>query len=158
MNNDGLQGLDASAAQERASADRELSAEEILRSAVEEFIARYPAALEVIEDIAAELKADSELCSSPYCLECALGRVLGRIYRSPEQLMQDSEFKDRYVIPDSGVREAIIDAYLKQVRAARPPKVMGDKGFIAVAPPVRAGSLSEAGRLFERMLKDRRIK
>ncbi len=55
MNIDGLQGLDASAAQERASADRELSAEEILRSAVEEFIARYPAALEVIEDIAAEL-------------------------------------------------------------------------------------------------------
>ncbi|MDE6551009.1 MAG: hypothetical protein K2M44_05890 [Clostridia bacterium] len=134
------------------------SAEEILRRAVEEFLDRYPAAVEVIGDIAKELKRDKSLCSSPYCLECAMGRVLGRIYRTPAQLMEDSEFRERYVLPDKAVREAIIDAYLQEVRAARPPKVMGDKGFIAVAPSVKAGSLGEAGQLLERMLKDRRIK
>ncbi|MDE5617977.1 MAG: hypothetical protein K2I79_00635 [Clostridia bacterium] len=127
-----------------------------LEEKLEKFMVSYPAAIAIAKEIAEEVQKDKELISSPYCLECAMGRALARLYRTPQQLIGDKEFREKYVMRDEEIKKAIIDAYVQDIRNAAPPNAMCGKVFIAAAGTSKPESLSDAGKLFERMLKNRR--
>ena len=78
-------------------------------------------------------------------------RVLAAKFRTPEQLMSDGQFLNDYVLTSTAVKAAVVDGYLKGLRAGQPPVVMRDGGQFGVAPRIVPKSIEEAGGLF---LKD----
>lgn len=121
------------------------------KEAVDKFFSEIPAAKPFAKEMAKELISHPELRAERGCLEKALVRVLASSYRTPEQLMRDGQFLKDHVLTSTAVKAAVIDGYLKGLRAGLPPVVMRDEGQFGVAPRKTPKSIEEAGELF---LKD----
>ena len=124
---------------------------------VRAFLRAYPAALSLKERILAEIAADPRLGEQPDCLEIAMGRTLGRDYLPREALLKDEGFVRDFVMKDEGIKRRIIEEYLTALSGSMPPALIGGKGRMAALPPEKPASVSAAGQIFERMLKNRRI-
>lgn len=125
---------------------------------VADFVERYPIAREYAAEISEVLKEDPELAKQSGCLEVALGRAVAKHYRTPESMMEDGEFLDRYVLSNGKVRDKVIEDYLRELSPlGDAPKTIPHGGSAAIIPPSRARSIEEAGAMMEKMLKDRRI-
>ncbi len=120
---------------------------------VEEFFNQTPAAKPFAKDIAKELIAHPELKSRDGCLDTALTRVLVEKYRSPEQLLLDGEFLNKYVLSSPAVKKAVVESYLRDLEAGIPPVVLCDGGEINIAPSSKPKTVSEAGALFYKQQK-----
>ena len=118
---------------------------------MDKFFSEIPAAKPFAKEMAKELISHPELRAERGCLEKALVRVLASSYRTPEQLMRDGQFLKDHVLTSTAVKAAVIDGYLKGLRAGLPPVVMRDGGQFGVAPRKTPKSIEEAGELF---LKD----
>ena len=130
---------------------------EVFSERVRKFLADYPAARLLKEEILRELRADPAIEQSPYCLEIALGRAAGRAYRSAREIAADEEFIREYVLSNEDIKGRIISEYLSQVAGGMPPAVIAAGGKMTALPPERPTSVAAAGKILERMLKERRI-
>ena len=130
---------------------------EVFSERVRKFLADYPAARLLKGEILRELRADPAIEQSPYCLEIALGRVAGRAYRSAREIAADEEFIREYVLSNEDIKGRIISEYLSQVAGGMPPAVIAAGGKMTALPPERPTSVAAAGKILERMLKERRI-
>lgn len=142
--------------QRLAEAERRLAAaaqpcaptEEEWKNAVDKFFADTPAAKPFAKDMAKEIMRHPDLKNDGNCLHNALVRVLAAKFRTPEQLMSDGQFLNDYVLTSTAVKAAVVDGYLKGLRAGQPPVVMRDGGQFGVAPRIVPKSIEEAGGLF----------
>lgn len=131
--------------------------EEIIFRRVRRFLRNYPAARYLKDKILAQLEKDPALERTPYCLEIALGRAAGGEYLPPDVMVREENFIRDYIMKDADIKGRIIEEYLSSVADNMPPAVMAASGKMAALPPSRPTSVNAAGKLFERMLKDRRI-
>lgn len=143
--------------QEKPVEEESLPQGEIISRRVRRFLAKYPAARLLKEGILAEIQADPAIEASPYCLEIALGRAAGKAYRSAGQYAADEEFIRDYILTDKNIKGRIIEEYLSAVAGGKPPAIMASSGKMTASAPEKPASVSAAGRILERMLKERRI-
>ena len=143
--------------QEKPVEEESLPQGEIISRRVRRFLAEYPAARLLKEGILAEIQADPAIEASPYCLEIALGRAAGKAYRSAGQYAADEEFIRDYILTDKNIKGRIIEEYLSAVAGGKPPAIMASSGKMTASAPEKPASVSAAGRILERMLKERRI-
>lgn len=122
--------------------------EDSFKVAVDKFFENTPSAKPFARDIARKIIESPELKQDKNCLNIALMQVLIDKFRTPEQLMQDGQFLNDYVLQSSKVKDAIISTYLKDIREGQPPKTLSADGLQCVAPSRKIRSIEEAGRLF----------
>lgn len=124
---------------------------------VRAFFARYPSAAWLKDKMREEFALDPSLGAQPHCLEIALGRVAGKSYVAPEVLMGEEDFVRDFVMKNERVRARMIEDYLTGIAGNMPPAIIKAHGKMTAVAPTKPASVSEAGRLIERMLKERRI-
>lgn len=122
--------------------------ENSFKVAVDKFFEDTPSAKPFARDIARKILDKPELKQDKNCLNIALMQVLIDKFRTPEQLMQDGQFLNDFVLSSSKVKDAVISAYLKDIRDGQPPKTLSADGLQCVAPSRKIRSIEEAGRLF----------
>lgn len=138
-----LSKLEAQASEENCDFD-----EESFKVAVDKFFENTPSAKPFAKDIAAKILQNPSLKQDKNCLSVALVQVLIDKFKTPEQLMQDGQFLDEYVLSSSKVKDAVISAYLKGIREGQPPRTLSGDGLQCVAPSRKITSIEEAGRMF----------
>jgi hypothetical protein len=119
---------------------------------VDSFMSAHPEAMPFKGEIA-KLIIDGDLKNNPNCLELALSKVLVKNYKAPSQLISDSEFLEGYVFANEGIKNRIINDYLKRVADVRSPKIIGGGGQSMVTPPSKPKSFSEAGQMWQKQFK-----
>lgn len=119
------------------------------KAKVDKFFDETPDAKQFAREIAGEISKDASLRSRSDCLEVALTRVLLSRYRTPRDLATDEEFLKEHILGSDFVKKAVIDGYMKDLRAGKPPVLISKAGQNTVAPRNKPQSIQEAGRLFQ---------
>lgn len=119
------------------------------KAKVDKFFDETPDAKQFAREIAGEISKDTSLRSRSDCLEVALTRVLLSQYRAPRDLATDEEFLKEHILGSDFVKKAVIDGYMKDLRAGKPPVLINKAGQNTVAPRNKPQSIQEAGRLFQ---------
>lgn len=119
------------------------------KAKVDKFFDETPDAKQFAREIAGEISKDTSLRSRSDCLEVALTRVLLSRYRTPRDLATDEEFLKEHILGSDFVKKAVIDGYMKDLRAGKPPVLINKAGQNTVAPRNKPQSIQEAGRLFQ---------
>lgn len=122
--------------------------EEQWKNAVDKFFENTPSAKGFAREIAQTLIDEPELKRDKNCLSIALTRVLANSFRTPQELMSDGQFLDKYVLSSPVVRDKIISQYLDELRRGQPPVMLVDNGMQCVAPTIKPKSIEEAGIMF----------
>ncbi|MDE5600978.1 MAG: hypothetical protein K2J16_00585 [Clostridia bacterium] len=125
-----------------------MMSDEEWKSAVDKFFTEIPAAKAFAKDIANMLIANPQMREDRNCLNSALVAVLADKFRTPEQLLNDGQFLNDYVLCSEKVRNAVISQYLDDVRRGMPPHTMREGGLQCVAPKVKPRTVEEAGIMF----------
>ena len=131
-----------------ADGENQVFDDESFKVAADKFFENTPSAKPFAKDIALKIIEKPELKKDKNCLSVALMQVLIDKFRTPEQLMQDGQFLNDYVLSSSKVKDAIIGAYLKDIRDGQPPATLSGDGLQCVAPSKKIRSIEEAGRMF----------
>jgi len=138
---------------ELEKATQPVNTQEQWKSAVDKFFNEIPSAKPFAKDMAGVLIRNPELQEDANCLGIAFVRVLADKFRTPEQLIEDGQFLNEYVLNSQRVKDAVIAQYLQDIRSDIPPRTMRDGGLQCVAPGVKPKTIQEAGFMF---LKDNR--
>ncbi|MEG2413791.1 MAG: hypothetical protein RSB61_03980, partial [Clostridia bacterium] len=124
---------------------------------VREFVEKYPLAKSFVTDIGKELLTDQTLACQPLCLELALNRVLTRAYIAPADIINNQEFREKFVFDNKEIQSIIVNNYLENLEKSKPPKAITSRGQITLTPPDKPRSIEEAGKIMTKMLQNRRI-
>lgn len=124
------------------------ASEEEWKNAVDKFFERTPSAKPFAKDIANEIISNPQLKNDRNCLNIALTSVLLSKFKTPEELMNDGQFLDNYVLCSDKVKDAVIAGYLNGLRNSAPPMTLSNGGLQCVAPARKIKSIEEAGILF----------
>jgi len=133
---------------ELESGRRAAVSEEDWKTAVDKFFKEIPSAKAFAKDIANEIVKNPDLREDANCLNIALMKVLSDKFRTPEQLMNDGQFLNDYVLNSEKVRDAVIAKYLDGVRQGEPPLTIRGGGLQCAAPKVKPKTIEEAGFMF----------
>lgn len=130
-----------------ASENCELS-EEKWKEAADKFFEKTPTAKPFVREIASKIMEEPSLKKDANCFNVALTKVLLDKFRTPEQLMQDGQFLNDYVLSSDKVKSAVIEEYLRTLRAGQPPKTLADDGLACVSLARKPKTVEEAGIMF----------
>lgn len=130
-----------------ASENCELS-EEKWKEAAYKFFEKTPTAKPFAREIASKIMEEPSLKNDKDCFNVALTKVLLDKFRTPEQLMQDGQFLNDYVLSSDKVKSAVIEEYLRTLRAGQPPKTLADDGLACVSLARKPKTVEEAGIMF----------
>lgn len=130
-----------------ASENCELS-EEKWKEAADKFFEKTPTAKPFAREIASKIMEEPSLKNDKDCFNVALTKVLLDKFRTPEQLMQDGQFLNDYVLSSDKVKSAVIEEYLRTLRAGQPPKTLADDGLACVSLARKPKTVEEAGIMF----------
>lgn len=124
------------------------ASEEQWHAAVDKFFNETPSAKNFAKDIACKIMEEPELKNDKNCLSVALTRVLLDKFKSPEELIHDGQFLEKYVFGSEDIKDRIVKEYLSGVRSGQPPIMMVDGGTQCVAPSLKPRTIQEAGMMF----------
>lgn len=122
--------------------------EEEWKSAADKFFELAPSARKFARDIAQEIYSRPELKRDKNCFLIAFGEVMAKKFRTPQQLLDDGQFVEQFVLGNKKVKDAIIGDYLEALRLNAPPKTMQSGGMQCVAPLKTPRTVEEAGSMF----------
>lgn len=120
---------------------------------VAELIKTYPIAEKFSNEMAQEIRDNSELVKNESCLEKALLSVLSKNYKTTEQLASDTKVIDK-VLGDEQNQEKIIADYLVKIKNKRSPITLPKGGAIPLTPPQRVTSIKEAGEIARKIIEE----
>lgn len=121
---------------------------------IEELYATHPVANDFRERLDnAVQNPDSNLSPQQAWQQCYV-KCLEERYRSPEQLMNDRQFVQQYVVDDQNVRDLVLQKMLEQsAKDSYPVTISGNGGNMSMAQPTRPKSLKEATELAKNFFK-----
>lgn len=122
--------------------------EEKWKEAADKFFQQTPSAKPFAREIASKIMEEPSLKNDKDCFNVALTKVLLDKFRTPEQLMQDGQFLNDYVLSSDKVKSAVIEEYLRTLRAGQPPKTLADDGLACVSLARKPKTVEEAGIMF----------
>lgn len=117
------------------------------------FLKKYKNASSFSKDISNEILSDKVLATSPNSLEIAYGRVLGKHYKTNDELIRDEKFLSEYVFNNKEIKEKIIKDYLKEIRNNNnnPLFVSSSKGAVTGVNNTPPKTLQEAKLMTEKL-------
>ena len=122
------------------------------------FVDENPIAREYATEISRIIKEDADLAKDNRCLDIALGKAVAKKYRTPESMIEDGDFLEKYVFSNNMIRNRVIEDYLQELSPlSGAPRTIPHGGSAAIIPPSRARSIEEAGAMAEKMINARRI-
>lgn len=113
-------------------------------------------ALDHIEKIEEQLKAQKGLLGLPNAVEIAYKLVKEQLKSEPATLAKDPEFINKYILTDSNITAAIIDQYIKSLASKQtPPKLIsGESKSVVFSPNENTPkTLADANKIFTKMLE-----
>ncbi|MGN0797077.1 MAG: hypothetical protein ACI4M5_02620, partial [Christensenellales bacterium] len=116
------------------------------------FLQSYPIARSFAVEIGKVIAGDDQLARNESCLEIALAKVLSKAYISPQDMILNKDFVDKYVLTNEQIKSTIIDGYIQSLERNSPPKSMMGRGQIILSPPNKPKSIEEAGEIIKKML------
>lgn len=120
---------------------------------IDGFLEAHPDAKQYAKEIADVLYSDKTLASNPSSLELAYSRILSQKYKSPEELVEDGDFLDKYIYSNSKVTKKILDDYLQNY-SKTPHLISSNVGAsVNLTPNAKARNLAEARKLAEQLFK-----
>lgn len=135
---------------ELESSLRPYESEEEWREAADKFFEKTPSAKALAREMACEIALDPTLKEGRDCFDKALVRALAKCFKTPEQLMSDGQFLEKYVFGSDEIRRVVIDRYLKSLDEKMPPIIFAGGGIQLAAEPFRPRTVKEAGSMFLR--------
>lgn len=120
---------------------------------VNEFVSNNPSAQKYSQQISEMIINDKTIASSNNPLQSAWAKIVDEL-KTPEQLLGDSDFVDKYIINNKEIQAKIIDNFLKKPNTA--PSLIGKQtgASTILAPLVKPKNLEEANELVRSLLKD----
>jgi|GEM_PF-1780948 len=127
---------------------------EAWNNAVNEFMALYPNAKNFISKISKIIYEDENLSKKDSCLSDAYLRVLDNAYMPPQNLADDDDFIDNYLINNQKVKNKILLSHLKAKQKNNTPALLSSNSGGYVVSPVNAPkTIFEAGELAQKLIK-----
>lgn len=120
---------------------------------VAELIKTYPIAEKFSNEMAQEIRDNSELVKNESCLEKALLSVLSKNYKTPEELASDTKVIDK-VLENEQNQEKIIADYLVKIKNKRSPITLPKGGAIPLTPPQSVTTIKEAGEIARKIIEE----
>lgn len=121
---------------------------------VNNFFEQNPNAKNYVEQISECLSSDKVLASSQNSLEQAYNKVLAQNFKSAEQLINDKEFVNNYVLQNEEIKQIIINDYLAKIcNDKQTPLIMNNGGAYTIMPNSKPKTLQEANKLATYCLK-----
>ena len=118
---------------------------------VTEFLTQNQEAKNYASEISEYIIKNPNMAKNDNALEIAWANVVQKNYVSPEKLVGDEAFVDKYIMSNADIKQKILNEYIKQIQTTTPPPVISTKsgGSIAFATQKQPLSLSEAKSLVE---------
>lgn len=124
---------------------------------VQDFFELNPNAKQFASEISQVLSSDKVLASSENSLEKAYEKVKANHYKTNDELANDSNFIEQYVLTNPVVREKIIGDYLSQVVSNKGVPLMSNfgGGNVMFTPKSKPSSIKEAGDYMVALLNNK---
>lgn len=113
--------------------------------------------IEVNPKLGAYADKIAEIYTEEGAVEVKLAKLLNGVINAPVEIIKDAEFLNEYVYNNSEIKDYIINAYLEGITQNRLPKCVTGKGKTLLTPVSRPKNLSEAGRIAQDFLDNRRL-
>lgn len=120
---------------------------------VEDFEKEYPIASEFGKEIGETILNSDTLKNDDECLYKALLKVMSDRYLPDAEKAKDSAFLQNYIYADENIVAKIVGDYIDSLSERRLPRTMTKGGQISLTQPNRPRTVSEAGRIAERIMK-----
>ena len=120
---------------------------------VEDFEEEYPIAKRFGKEMGEMILASDTLKRDGDCLYKALLKVMSDRYLPDAEKAKDEAFLQNYIYADENIVTKIVEDYLDSFDERRLPKTMTKGGQISLTRPNRPSTISEAGRIAERIMK-----
>lgn len=119
------------------------------------FAENHPDVLEKIEQIKEEILCNKSLVNLDGGVEIAYRLAQEKEKFSPAELISNPQFVDDYVLNNEEIKTKVIDSYIKSLAQKQTsPKLMsGQTNFSAAASAETINSLSDANKIFKKMLE-----
>ncbi len=121
------------------------------------FFENFPNAKNFASQIGKEIINNPQIYNNTHCLELAYAKIMEKSYVAPCDIINSQDFREKYVFNNEEIKSSIIENYLKQLDAHKPPKSIMTRGQIILTPPDKIGSIQQAGTVIKQMLQNRRI-
>ena len=114
---------------------------------VKDFFGSNPQAKQFADEISTILASDKVLASSENSLEKAFEKVKANNFKTKDEMINDDNFVNNYVLTNGKIREKIINDYLSQVMANKVAPLIsnGSGANVMVTPKSKPSTLKEAG-------------
>lgn len=118
---------------------------------VTEFLNQNQDAKNYASEISEYILKNPNLSNKENALEIAWANVIQKNYISPEKMVGDDLFVEKYIMQNQNLKQKILNEYIKQIQTTTPPPVISTTsgGNIAFAKQKQPLSLSEAKSLVE---------
>jgi len=108
------------------------------------------------KEIAQAILSDKDVAKLPNSLEVAYAKVLAKNFKSEDELINDENFINSYILSNDKIKQKIIQNYLNSIQHNVPKVISGSKGgAVGLIPHNKPINLNEAGKIMERMLKQK---
>ena len=126
------------------------------RSKVADFLSSNDYAKNFSKEISAEILNDPKLQKSENMLEIAWSRVLAKNFKTPEQIANDNNFFENYVLGNEEVKKQVFSSYLSELSEVQAPNLIGASvrgGKSMVVKSNKPTSLKDANEIVLKLFK-----
>ena len=135
--------------EENLIAESNLSRTKQIEQDVEDFVTKFS----FVKPFSSALK-ESLISNQNQTIEKSALDLIAKNYKSPDQLIADSEFLNNYVYSNSQIKDKIIKEYLNKLTQNNPVSI-NFSGNIPLTPPSTPKSIAEAGKLAKSIVKQK---
>lgn len=124
------------------------------QESVNNFLTIHPDASEFASEIVNEILMDKDLAFSPNSLTNAYNKILASKYIPKQNLLEDDDFVNNYILTNEKIKEKIINNYIKNLNN-NTPKVISSSHLssVGLTPNKKPTTLEEAKLLAKNMFK-----
>lgn len=114
---------------------------------VEKFFENNPNAKQFAMQISNVIKSDKVLARSENSLEKAFDVVKANNFKTREEMLQDEEFVENYILKNSSIKDKVLEEYLSNIMSSKSATLMSGfgGGNVMLTPKKKPTSLKEAG-------------
>ena len=124
------------------------------QESVNNFLKQNPNANEFASEIVNEILKDKDLANNPNSLSIAYNKILASKYIPKQNLLEDEDFINNYILTNEKINEKIISNYIKKLNN-NIPKVIASSHLssVGLTPNKKPTTLAEARVLANNMFK-----
>ncbi|MDD4211225.1 MAG: hypothetical protein PHC46_02380 [Clostridia bacterium] len=122
---------------------------------VNNFLTANPSAKEYVAEISQVILNDKVLACAPHSLEMAFGKVLASKFSNLNELVEEEDFVNKYILTNQKIGDTVIKKYLSALRDNKGVPVISNHSgsSFSLAPKNKPNNLDEAKKLAEALFK-----